>query len=84
MNSRLVSRCAKLSPMPNPTVPIDVEAVLGKFNAMTSEYSVELAGIEPAARPGNMSSELQVHSISFRFSPARYLRFRSRVLTPSG
>ena len=33
--------------MPNPTVPIDVEAVLGKFNAMTSEYLVELPGIEP-------------------------------------
>ena len=48
MNSRLVSRCANLSPIPDPTVSIDVEAVFGKFNAMPSEYLVELRGLEPA------------------------------------
>lgn len=47
VNSRLVSRYAKLSARPNPTVSTDAEAVFGKFNAMTSEYSVELPGIEP-------------------------------------
>ena len=50
---------------------------------MTSEYSVELPGIEPLPDQAIGSSELQVHSISFRFSPARYLRVRSRVLTAS-
>jgi hypothetical protein len=44
---------------------------------------LELPGIEPDALPGNMPSELQFRSVSFRFSPARYLRFRSRVLTAS-
>ena len=75
--------CAKLSPRPNHTVSIDVEAVFGKFNAMTSEYLVELPGIEPDALRGIMHSELPVRSISFRFSPVRYLRLRSRVLTAS-
>jgi hypothetical protein len=42
---------------------------------------VELPGIEPDGLPGNMPSELPVHSVSFRFSPARYLRIRFRVLT---
>jgi len=36
---------------------------------------VELPGIEPDALPGNMCSEMQVHSVSFRFVPARHLRF---------
>ena len=44
---------------------------------------VELPGIEPVSLPGNMPSELQIRSVSVRFSPTRYLRFRSRVLTPS-
>ena len=45
--------------------------------------SVELPGIEPAALPGNMPFELRFRYVAFRFSPARYLRFRSRVLTAS-
>jgi len=45
--------------------------------------SVGLPGIEPAALQGIMPSDLQVHSVSVRFSPARYLRFCSRVLTAS-
>src|SRR5882757_5282439 len=44
---------------------------------------VELPGIEPACLPGNLLAERQFHSASFRFSPARYLRLRSRVLTAS-
>jgi hypothetical protein len=50
---------------------------------LAGRYSVELPGIEPAALPGNMPSELPVRSVSVRFSPAHYLRFRSRFLTAS-
>jgi hypothetical protein len=48
-----------------------------------SVFSVELPGIEPAALPGLLPSELPVRYVSFPFSPARYLPFRSRVLTAS-
>jgi hypothetical protein len=51
--------------------------------ALTSTFSVELPGIEPELLPGKMPSDLPVRSVSFRFSPARYLWFRSRVLTAS-
>jgi hypothetical protein len=44
---------------------------------------MELPGIEPDALPGNITSDLQVHSVSFRFNPARNLRFCFRVLTAS-
>ena len=44
---------------------------------------VELPGIEPELLPGSMPSELQFRYVTIRFSPARYLRFRSRVLTAS-
>ena len=44
---------------------------------------VELPGIEPAALPGLLPSELPVRDVSFRFNTARYLRFLSRVLTAS-
>jgi len=44
---------------------------------------VELPGIETDALPGNMPSELRFRSVSVPFSPVRYLRFRSRVLTAS-
>jgi hypothetical protein len=50
---------------------------------LTCYFVVELPGIEPASLPGNLPSELQVRSVSVRFIPARYLRFRSRVLTAS-
>ena len=46
-------------------------------------FLVELPGIEPELRPGKMHSELLFRSVWFRFSPARYLRFRYRVLTAS-
>jgi hypothetical protein len=46
-------------------------------------FSVELPRIETDALPGNMGSELPFRSISFRLSPARYLRLRSQVLTAS-
>jgi len=39
-------------------------------------FLVELPGIEPELLPGKMHSDLPVRSGSFRFSPARYLRFR--------
>jgi len=44
---------------------------------------VELPGIEPGCLPAETPSDLQVGSVSVRFSPARYLRFCSRVLTAS-
>ena len=44
---------------------------------------MELPGIEPDGLPGNTPSELPVHFVSFRFSPARCLRIRFRVLTTS-
>jgi hypothetical protein len=46
------------------------------FMALTSTCSVELPGIEPAALPGLLPSELPVRYISFPFSTPRYLRFR--------
>jgi hypothetical protein len=39
-------------------------------------FFLELPGIEPAALPGDMHYELQLRSVSFRFGPAHYLRFR--------
>ena len=44
---------------------------------------MELPGIETDALPCNMQFELRVRSVSFRFDPARYLRFCFRVLTAS-
>ena len=44
---------------------------------------VELPGIQTDSLPGEMLSELQFHYVSVRFSPARYLRSGSRVLTAS-
>jgi len=44
---------------------------------------VELPGIEPAALPGLLPSELPVRYVSFRFNTARYLRIPIRVLTAS-
>jgi hypothetical protein len=44
---------------------------------------VELPGIEPDALPGKMHPDLPVRYFSFRFSPVRYLRSHSRVLTAS-
>ena len=46
-------------------------------------FSVELPGIEPELLLGKIHSELLFRSVWFRFSPARYLRFRFRVLTAS-
>jgi hypothetical protein len=46
-------------------------------------FLVELPGIEPAALPGKIASDLPVRSVSFRLSTSRYLQFRSRVLTSS-
>jgi len=44
--------------------------------ALTSAFSVEPPGIEPELLPGKTHSELLFRYVSFRFSPARYLRFR--------
>jgi hypothetical protein len=41
------------------------------------------AGIEPDALPGLLLPEMPFRYVSFPFSPVRYLRFRSRVLTAS-
>jgi hypothetical protein len=43
----------------------------------------ELRGLEPLTLPAEIPFELQVRSVSFRFGPLRYLRFRLRVLTAS-
>jgi hypothetical protein len=50
---------------------------------LANAFSVELPGIEPDGLTGLLPSELPFRSVSFRFSPARYLRFRFRVLTAS-
>jgi hypothetical protein len=50
---------------------------------LTSVFPVELPGIEPDALPGLLACELRFRYVSFQFSPARYLRFPSRVLTAS-
>ena len=50
---------------------------------LTSTFSVELPGIEPAALPGLLLPELPVRSVSFRFSASRYLQIPVRVLTAS-
>jgi len=44
---------------------------------------VELRRLEPLSLPAEIHSDLQVHFVSFLLEPARYLRFRSRVLTAS-
>ena len=44
---------------------------------------VELRGFEPLPLAAEMPYDLQVRSVSFQFSPARYLRFCFRVLTAS-
>jgi hypothetical protein len=51
--------------------------------ALTSIFFVELPGIEPDALPGLLLPEMPFRYVSFPFSPVRYLRFRSRVLTAS-
>ena len=43
-----------------------------------ASFSEQLPGIEPYALPGLLASELPVRGVSFRFVPARYLRFRFR------
>src|SRR5271166_3065048 len=48
-----------------------------------SSHTVGEGGLEPLSLPAETPSDLQVHSVSFRFSPARYLRFCFRVLTAS-
>jgi hypothetical protein len=55
----------------------------GTLSLLTCNYSVELPEIETASLPGVLASELPVHSVSFRFIPARYLRLCFRVLTAS-
>ena len=55
--------------------------VFGRFRTLTSTFSVELPGIEPELLLGKMHSELLLRSAWFHFGPARYLRFRFRVLT---
>jgi hypothetical protein len=40
-------------------------------------------GLEPLPLPAEIPIYLQVRSVSFQFSPTRYLRFRSQVLTAS-
>jgi hypothetical protein len=44
---------------------------------------VELLGVELACQPSDFASELRFRSVAFRFTRARYMLFRSRVLTAS-
>jgi hypothetical protein len=60
-----------------------VEGKLARACDSDQYIRVELPGIEPDALPGIMPFELRLRYVSFRFSPAHYLRFRSRVLTAS-
>jgi hypothetical protein len=63
-------------------VQCDVDEMLAKKKnwseptALTSTFSVELPGIEPDALPGLLPLQLPFRSVSFRFSPVRYLRLR--------
>src|ERR1700751_471558 len=59
----------------NASMMLDVYADL--FN------NVELRGFEPLPRPAEIRADLYGRSVSVQFSPARYLRFRSRHLTAS-
>jgi hypothetical protein len=49
----------------------------------TASTVLELRGLEPLTLPAEILYELRFRSVSFRFIPARYLRFRFRVLTAS-
>ena len=82
---------SELSIERRPDVPVDPnvgEMFMEKENwpelvALTSIFSVELPGIEPAALPGLLPSDLPVRYVSMRLSTSRYLRIRSQVLTAS-
>ncbi len=50
---------------------------------LTGTLLVQLPGIETDALPGFFRPELQFRYVPFRFSPARNLRYRFRVLTAS-
>ena len=67
----------------SPYRPVPKKKTRPELVALTSIFSVELPGIEPVALPGLLPAELQFHSASFRFSPARHLSFHSRGLTAS-
>jgi hypothetical protein len=54
-----------------------------ELTALASQFLVEPPGIETDSLPGILASERPVRSISVPFSPTRYLRIRSRVLTAS-
>ena len=82
-SSRTLQAFASLHPRTDWHLVAVVLRPYSSVRTATSMFSVELPGIETDALPGNMPSELPVRSISFRFSPARYLRFRSRVLMAS-
>jgi CubicO group peptidase (beta-lactamase class C family) len=55
----------------------------GKHAVTVEQLQVHTAGFPDAALPGILASELPIRSVSFRFSPACYLRIRFRVLTTS-
>ena len=60
------------------TAQIDV-STLNRLESGKRRLALDRTPVSTA----EMSSELQVHSVSFRLSAPRYLRFRSRVLTAS-
>jgi len=51
------------------------ESTVATAQTHTSAFPVELPGIEPASLPGNLPSELQVHSVSFQLVPVITCRF---------
>jgi hypothetical protein len=67
----------------DPSAPTADFLILGNIDPKTAGRMVELRGFETQLLPGEILSDLQVHSVSFQFSPGRYQRFRSRVLTAS-
>jgi hypothetical protein len=56
---------------------------MADLTRLTSTFLVELPGIEPAALPGLLPSDLAFRYVPFQFIPVRYLRLRFRVLTAS-
>ena len=60
------------------TVPIDVEATFGKFSTMTSEYSVELPGIEPVAEIALSCGNVETNDAKVRETTRNDVGIRER------
>jgi hypothetical protein len=61
----------------------DIDSPAASASCSPGTSHVELRGLEPPLLTGKIAAYLRFRSNAFRFSPARYLPFRSRVLTAS-